>query len=236
MNSLMIRKVTFTLILLMASLVSINVLFAKAVSSTDKTGFSQVNDFKKTSTGEQWFAWKVELIEGQSKICCVNNQLPHTNQNKLSCICDLENKSSRAKHTVINIRQPSNRLSDMPDEDLIVYLKVVKGAANKLVVVSNSCKVNANNNTILWLDNITAKDSLSFLLSTYDELNSNQQGNSIEAIAYHREESATAALIKLYKKFLKKVIFQLRTRKIIQISGILCTIIILLIIKKTQFL
>jgi HEAT repeat protein len=100
---------------------------------------------------------------------------------------------------VINNWQASDGLNKSSDDELIVYFKVENGLANKLVTVSNSCKVNANNKPIVWLDNITAKESLKFLLESFAQLSSNQQGKAIEAIAYHQEESATAALIKLYK-------------------------------------
>jgi hypothetical protein len=85
MHSLMIRKISFTLVMLMTSLFSIDNLIAKTASSRDIINFSQVTDFKKHNTAEQWFAWKVALVEGQSKICCANNYQTHSNYSKLSC-------------------------------------------------------------------------------------------------------------------------------------------------------
>jgi len=157
----------------------------------ESTDFSRINKFQSNSSKTQWFAWKVELIEGHGKLCCSYWSSREGVQGP--CECNLEDNDSSSIH--INSRANEQ----YQDQQLIVYLKVTAGKVQKIKAVSNSCKVNIGDTDIVWLGEISGKVSVQFINKQAPDLTSKHQiGNLIEALAYHQDSFATQTLISLH--------------------------------------
>jgi hypothetical protein len=148
-----------------------------------------------SQTDATWLAWRVPMVAGDRELCStwVNDR-----ERFRGAVLD-------APRTSVNRppqQTPAPTVNLSAGTNLIILLRVVEGRLERLRTVADDCPIDANGQTLRWLSDVTAAESLAYLESAATQGGiwpspQNIHDSAISAIALHRDAAADPALDRL---------------------------------------
>jgi len=142
-----------------------------------------VQEIARSRPGPAWIGYSVPA-RGSEHICCFDS-----GSRRGACPgCALEGNRI---FTSSNVRPPSVRLS--PRAEVLILYRVFGGRVGDVRVYSSDCKLDASGLPLVWLEGVTAAESLAFLRTRVDV----DEDDALSAIAQHADPAADQALVEL---------------------------------------
>ena len=132
-----------------------------------------------------WVAYSVESAEDDAVICCMDSGWKQLR----ACRLDGSNWGS------FNIgRNGGDRDELTVSSQVLVFYRVSNKVIDRVRIFSSNCPIDAHDTSIAWIDGVDPKQSVRFLQSLVKDDGEKVGKRSVDALALHAEESATAAL------------------------------------------
>lgn len=152
------------------------------------------NDLRQTiesqaKSSNQWFSYTVEMEAGNGSPCCYTNY----RQKERFCSLDDSHSSWGSSH------------EDIDSETINVYFQWQDGKPEKLFFAGSDCPVEANNQSVISLSNVSQQSSVELLSSTVSQHHKKGKGRVLAAIAMHDGQYAQQALEQFSNHEHKKV-------------------------------
>ena len=154
---------------------------------------NELSRWAKASTDPQWLGYAVPAVHNDRVVCCNGNG----DWNGNGCgTCRLEDYKHGDNFTTTS----SNKTELEAPRRIVVLYRASAGALNKVRVVSDVCTMDAGGLRVVWLDGVTAAQSVDYLSSLvrgkYEEDRRGERlsNGALTAIAMHGDDSADKAL------------------------------------------
>jgi hypothetical protein len=129
-----------------------------------------------------WVAYDVPMIAGVDGPCCYNVRSGAATKKG----CDLDKRNW-------NVSNNDGSPDIARDGMLAVYLKVERGRVERVHAIGSSCPVKTESG-VRWIDSVESTNSIAMLSALLDHEQGDAREQSLMAIAYHADTSATRML------------------------------------------
>jgi HEAT repeat protein len=150
-----------------------------------------------SNANDGWFVYSIKAAPETRSMCCFND--------REHAACDLNNK-----------QYGYGSSSDSPyTESIHIFTQVKQGSIKRIMPVGDSCEVKGKGQTVDWLQNVTAQQSISWLKD--QAMAQDDHNGSLYVLSLHPEKQASEAIYSLakdnHKDYSEQAVFWLGQRK-----------------------
>ena len=151
---------------------------------------ASVRPLVRGASAATWIGWSV-ASERDRQMCCWDS-----GRDDGCCSgCRLEGGSANWSTTSGGSRDGVVKLEG--EREMFVLLRAEQGAITKLRTFSPSCALDAGGTSLVWLEGVSARDSVRFLATLSDDTAATRKlaDQALSALAFHAEPAAVDTLI-----------------------------------------
>ena len=155
--------------------------------------------------GAAWIGYRAPMTASQRHMCCYDNI---SSAGNCCGICRLENGSG-VTMTTGDGQINGTRIALEPPTEFIVMARVEAGSVMRIRTFTPDCDVDAGNMAVVWLNDVKADESVSWLTSLIEFSGTNASSTdyrnrvakpALAALAIHNTRSALTTLVRISRE------------------------------------